>query len=96
MKKIKLLLVKGLLLAPAAVFAQDVIPENMRTLADNIKEAMTGPFVRALLAIFLCGAAVTYAFNKDNEKIKKNCIAIVVAAGILMGSTFVLEAVMGS
>ena len=75
------------------LFAQSALPAGMQSLADNILAIFTSPFLRAILAIFLCGAAVAYAFNKDNEKIKRNCIAVGIAAAILVTATTVVTAV---
>ena len=73
------------------LFAQGLVPPGMQTLADNILEVFTSPFVRIILAIILCGAAGAYAFNRDNEKMKRNAIAIIVASGILMSAQFIVE-----
>ena len=74
------------------VFA-DIIPKGMTTLAENIRDAFTSPLVKVILGIMLCGSAVAYAFNKDNEKIKRNALAILIAAAILMTSTFIIDAI---
>jgi len=73
--------------------AQGLMPAGMKTLADQILDIFTGPFVRIILVIFLCGAAITYAFNKDNEKMKRNCIAIGVAIAILIGASGIVGAI---
>ena len=98
MKKLKQTIMSFFLcLAAVPLFAQGgLMPAGMKNLADNIYEIMTGDFVRVLLACFLAGAAVTFAFNKDNEKIKKNAIAVAVAAAILMTASGVVEAVMSA
>ena len=67
------------------IFADAI--DQMKTVADNILEYFTHPLVKVILAIFLCGSAIAYAFNKDNEKIKRNSIAIGIAAVILMLAT---------
>jgi type IV secretory pathway VirB2 component (pilin) len=90
-------LLTAFLLAPVLLYAQaDIMPAGMKSIADGILAIFTGPFVKALLAIFLCGAAVAYGFNKDNEKVKRNCIAVGVACGILVVASSVVEAVMGA
>ena len=68
------------------VFAQDVIPQLQST-ANTILEIFTSPLVKIVLAIFLCGSAIAYAFNKDNERIKRNAIAIGISAIIIMSAT---------
>jgi len=75
------------------LFAQNIMPPGMTNMAESIAEIFTGAFVRFIFIIFLCGAAVTYAFNKDNEKMKRNCIAIGVASAILMGASGIVEAI---
>jgi type IV secretory pathway VirB2 component (pilin) len=78
--------------AARPLFAQ-IMPAGMETLAENILEIFTGPFVRIILAIFLCGSAIAYGFNKDNEKIKRNCIAIGVSAAIIIAAASIVDAV---
>lgn len=82
-----------LALASARLFAQDLMPSGMTSLAEGILEIFTGSFVKVILAIFLCGSALAYGFNKDNEKVKRNCIAIGVAAGILICASSIVDAV---
>ena len=65
-------------------FAQSFLPPGMNTLADNVMDIFKSPFIKVVLAIFLCGSAVTYAFNKDNDKVKKNCIAVGISSAILV------------
>jgi len=82
------------------VFAQgrgsNALPAGMQSLADSILEIFTSNFLKVILAIFLCGSAVAYAFNKDNEKVKRNCIAIGIAAAILVTATSIVGAVWSS
>jgi len=94
MKKIYLVLF--LLLLSLPLFAQPALPGGMQTLADNILAVFKSDFLKAILGIFLCGSAVAYAFNKDNEKVKRNCIAIGIATGILAVATQVIAAVWGA
>ena len=97
MKKIKQTIISFILCGAALpLFAQGLMPAGMKNLADNIYEILTGDFVRVLLACFLAAAAVTFAFNKDNEKIKRNAIAVIVAAAILMAASGIVEAVMSA
>jgi type IV secretory pathway VirB2 component (pilin) len=91
MKKRITLLLAGLLCA-APLFA-DILPSGMTTLADNILEVFTGPFVKTILIIFLCATAVAYGFNKDNEKMKRNCIAIGVSIGLLIAAGEIVGAI---
>ncbi|MDR1389518.1 MAG: TrbC/VirB2 family protein [Treponema sp.] len=80
-------------LVPVRLFAQDLMPSGMTSLAESILEIFTGNFVKAILAIFLCGAAIAYGFNKDNEKVKRNAIAIGIAAAILISASAIVNAV---
>jgi type IV secretory pathway VirB2 component (pilin) len=91
MKILFLLIFYALAALPA--FAKSVLPAGMSSLMDNILEVFTGPFVKTILIIFLCGTAVAYGFNKDNEKMKRNCIAIGVAIAILIGASSIVGAV---
>ncbi|GMO15356.1 MAG: hypothetical protein Pg6A_01460 [Termitinemataceae bacterium] len=79
--------------AASNVFAQGVMPSGMTSLATNIYEVLTGNFIKIILACFLCGSAIAYAFNKDNEKVKRNCIAIMVGAAILICASAIVDAV---
>ena len=97
MKKLlkKVAFVSLYIAAAARVFATggDIMPGGMTTLAESIIEVFTGPFVKAILIIMLAGCAVAYAFNKDNEKMKRNIIAIAVAIGILVGATEIVDVI---
>ena len=75
------------------LFATNIMPAGMQNLAEAILGIFTSFFMQVILAIFLCGAAVAYAFNKDNEKIKRNAIAIGVSAGILVGAQAIVKAI---
>jgi len=83
-----------LLAAAAPLFAQaDIMPAGMTSLMQSILAVFTGPFVQTILTICFCGCAVAYGFNKDNEKMKRNIIAIGVAIGILAGASFITGAI---
>jgi type IV secretory pathway VirB2 component (pilin) len=92
MKKtdLKILFLMLLLAAAAPLFAQDLMPQGMTKLADNVMNIFTGDFVRVIMIICLAGCAVAYGFNKDNEKMKRNIIAIAVAIGIIVGASTVV------
>jgi uncharacterized membrane protein len=81
-----------LLLAAGPLFA-DILPSGMKTLADNILDVFTGAFVKTILIIFLAACAVAYGFNKDNEKMKRNIIAIGVAIAIVVGAQWIVGAI---
>jgi hypothetical protein len=54
---------------------------------------LTSDFIKVILACFLCGSAIAYAFNKDNEKIKRNALAIGIGAAILIGASSIVNMV---
>ena len=93
--RLKNLLPLLLLLAAAPMFAQgDIMPAGMNTLAENIREIFTGNVMRIILICCLCGSAIAYGFNKDNEKMKRNCIAIVIATGVLIAAGEIVRVIM--
>jgi len=77
-------------------FAQGVMPSGMQTLADEILGIFTGDFVRVILIIFLCATAIVFAYNKDNEKMKRNCIAIGVSIAIIIAAQSIVDAIMSA
>lgn len=85
-----------LLAAAAPAFAADVLPPGLKTLSDDILEVFTGPFVKTILVIAACGCAVGYGFNKDNDKMKKNLLAIGVATAILATASFIVGTIFNS
>jgi uncharacterized membrane protein len=91
MKKKLFALFALFVLCAAALSAQ--VPQGMESLADTILGSFTGTFMKVVLAIFLCGSAVAYAFNKDNEKIKRSALAVGIAAGIIISAQFIIDAV---
>jgi hypothetical protein len=82
------------LLQAAFSFAQDgddsLLPGGMRTLMNDIVGIFTGGFVKGILIASLGGCAVAYGFNKDNEKMKRNIIAIAVACAILFAASAIV------
>jgi type IV secretory pathway VirB2 component (pilin) len=72
-----------------SVFAAggDIVPAGMTSLMDSILGVFTGPLVKTILIICLAGCAVAYGFNKDNEKMKRNIIAIAIAIGVVVGAS---------
>jgi type IV secretory pathway VirB2 component (pilin) len=75
----------------ANVFAAGVLPAGMENLAIQILDVFTGTFMRTILIIMLCGCAVAYVFNKDNEKVKRNVIALGVAIAILVAASSLVQ-----
>ncbi len=85
-----------LLTAAAPLFAQDLMPAGMTTLANNVLSIFTGPFIRAIMAMLLCGCAIAYAYNKDNEKMKYKIIAIGIAIAIIVAAQAIVDAIWGA
>jgi uncharacterized membrane protein len=83
--------------AALPVFAQsrggDIMPAGMTNLMDSIVAIFTSGFVKAILIACLCGCAIAYGFNKDNEKMKRNVIAIGIAIGILVAASQIVDMV---
>jgi hypothetical protein len=75
------------------LFAQGIMPRGMTNLAESILEIFSGRLVQIIFAIFFCGAAVAYGFNKDNEKVKRNCIAIGIASAMICSASAIVGAV---
>jgi|GEM_PF-3167514 len=91
---LKTTILPALLLATSApAFAQGIVPQGMTTLAENILAVFTGGLVRTILVIFLAACAVAYGFNKDNEKMKRNIIAIGVAIAIIVAAQTIVGAI---
>jgi hypothetical protein len=80
-------------LTPLALFAQDLVPPGLNNVAESVKRIFTGPLVRAILICCLAGCAVAYGFNKDNEKMKRNIIAIGIAIVIIVGASGIVEVI---
>jgi len=66
---------------------------RLESFGQTIVGIFTGGFVRTILVMCLAGCAVAYGFNKDNEKMKRNIIAIGVAIAIIVGATSIVEAI---
>jgi len=93
--QIKILFLFLFLAAALPLFAKggDIVPPGMTNLMNSILAVFTGGFVKAILIICLCGCAVAYGFNKDNEKMKRNIIAIGVAIGILVAASQIVDTI---
>ena len=70
------------LLAAAMPLFSAVVPPGLESASKEIQDVFTGPIVTVILVCCLAGCGIAYAFNKDNEKMKRNIIAI--AIGILI------------
>jgi type IV secretory pathway VirB2 component (pilin) len=89
----KLPLIAALLLLQAASAYAQLLPDGMSNLMTDIIGIFTGEFVKGILICSLAGSAIAYGFNRDNEKIKRNCIAIAVACAILMAASEIVKRV---
>jgi len=65
------------------LFAQDVLPAGLQSTADQIQGIFTGPIVTVILVCCLAGCGIAYAYNKNNEDMKKKVIAVVVGIIII-------------
>jgi len=90
--KLKIIFLMLLLAAAAPLFAQ-TIPPGLTTVAGNIQAAFTSDIVKIILVCCLAGCGIAYGFNKDNEKMKRNVIAIAIAIVIVMGAQGIVQAV---
>jgi len=76
----------------STLFAQ-IVPAGLTTLSQNIEEIFTGPIVTTILVCCLAGCGIAYAFNKDNEKMKRNIIAIGIGIVIIATAAGIVSAV---
>jgi type IV secretory pathway VirB2 component (pilin) len=86
----KIMFLMLLLAAAAPLFAQDLVPSGLKSLATSVQEIFTGSIIKTILVCCLAGCAVAYGFNKDNEKMKRNIIAIAIAIAIVVGASFIV------
>ena len=85
-----------LLAAAMPMFAQDLSSLGLSGLegfAKTIQGIFTGTLVRIILVCCLAGCGITYGFNKDNEKMKRNVIAIAIGIAIIAAASAIVEAV---
>jgi type IV secretory pathway VirB2 component (pilin) len=87
---IKLMAFLTCLVLSQPLFAQAAIGK-MQTAADQILEILSGNLVRAILAISLCACAIAYAANRDNDKVKRGCIAVGISAVIIISATEIVK-----
>ena len=95
--KLNQLKVFFIILLNAVVFplfgATDIMPKGLVSLGDSIMGVFTGGLVKTIMICCLAGCAVAYGFNKDNEKMKRNIIAIGVAIAIIVGAQWIVGAI---
>lgn len=82
-----------LILAAAMPLFAEVMPEGLKSTADEIEAIFRGPVVTIILICCLAGCGIAYAFNKDNEKMKRNIIAIAIGIIIVSAARGIVEAV---
>jgi len=95
MKKsqLKTFLFMLLLAAAAPLYAQGIVPQGLTSLVDNVMEIFTGGIVKTILICCLAGCGIAYGFNKDNEKMKRNVIAIAIGIAIIVGAQTIVGAI---
>jgi hypothetical protein len=67
--------------------------DGLETFGKTIQGVFTGTLVRVILTCCLAGCGIAYGFNKDNEKMKRNVIAIGIGIAIIAAASFIVEAV---
>jgi type IV secretory pathway VirB2 component (pilin) len=90
--QLKILFFTFFLIAAMPLFAQ-VVPQGLTNLGTQIKDVFTGDLVRIILVCCLAGCAVAYGFNKDNEKMKRNIIAIAIAIALVVGASAIVDVI---
>ena len=93
--RLKIMFLMLLFTAAAPLFAQ-IVPPGLESLSKQVVAVFTGGLVRTILVCCLAGCAVAYGFNKDNEKMKRNIIAIAIAIAIVVGASGIVEAIWGA
>jgi len=86
-----LFLVMVFLVAGVCVFAEDITPTQVKTTLTNLQEAFTGTAAQVILGICFAGSCIAYAYNKDNEKMKAKVLAVMIATGLLVLSSTIVE-----
>jgi type IV secretory pathway VirB2 component (pilin) len=74
-----------LLMTAASVFlqAQELVPQGLQTMAENVRDIFTGDLAKIILGCCFAGSCIAYGYNKDNEKMKAKLLAVVIATGLL-------------
>ena len=95
--QLKIMFFMLLLAAAAPLFAQGDLGSlglsGLENFAKTIQGIFTGTLVRIILTCCLAGCGIAYGFNKDNEKMKRNVIAIAIGIAIVAAASFIVEAV---
>lgn len=88
-----LFLAAVLLVVGTSVFAADLVPGEVQTGLESVRDAFTGTTAQVILGICFAGSCIAYAYNKDNEKMKAKVIAVMVATGLLALSASIVDTV---
>jgi len=95
--QLKIMFLMLLLAAAAPLFAQGDLSSlglgGLESFATTIQGIFTGTIVRVVLTCCLAGCGIAYGFNKDNEKMKRNIIAIAVGIAIIAAASEIVRAV---
>jgi len=91
--KIFFFLMNFLIVSVFPLFAANLVPSGLESLGDSVMEVFTGGLVKTIMIVCLAGCAVAYGFNKDNEKMKRNIIAIGIAIAIIVGAQWIVGAI---
>jgi len=94
--KLKILFMFLLLTAAMPLFAANLVPKGLDNISTDIMDIFTSKIITAILVACLAGCGVAYAFNKDNEKMKRNIIAIGIGIIIIGTAQQIVAAIMGA
>lgn len=85
-----------MLLVGASLCAQStvVIPGEVQSTLEEVRNAFTGDLARIIVGICFAGSCIAYAYNKDNEKMKAKMIAVMIGSGLLALSQSIVDNVM--
>ncbi|GBU28262.1 hypothetical protein R84B8_01820 [Treponema sp. R8-4-B8] len=65
---------------------------GLQSFGETVQGIFTGDLTRVILVCILAGCGIAYAFNKDNEKMKRNIIAIAIGILILTAASSIVGA----
>lgn len=90
---LKILFFMLILAATVPLFAGDLVPAGLNSVGQQVQDVFTGPLITIICVCCLAGCGVAYAFNKDNEKMKRNVIAIGIGIIIIACSSGIVGAI---
>jgi type IV secretory pathway VirB2 component (pilin) len=95
--KLKIMFLMLLFAAAMPLFAQNELStlglSGLENFSKTIQGIFTGTIVRVILTCCLAGCGIAYGFNKDNEKMKRNLIAIAIGIAIIAAASVIVQAV---